>query len=377
MAVRKRGTTWWYDFGNHKYRGPIPEARTKYEAEQAEIKIRHDAFQGKYGMQSAGMMSFAKFVGDPDAANNQFGQGTFLEWAKDNKRSWKHDLFRVRPLLQAFRQKSLSEVTAQAIEKFKSDRLHTFTTRVDDAGHKTKRSPASVNREIELLSRLFTLAVLWGLADSNPCSRVNKFKLQNQRYRYLQPDEEPLLMAQCVGKRKHLATLIPFAIGTGARKSEQLSLKVRQCDFFRNLIVFDRTKSGRSRVVEMNSEVREILLPLCKVKRPDDYVWVSPKTGRPYHDIKNAFVSACHDAKIEGLVWHDLRATYGTRLGEAGYNAYDIAKLMGHASITTSQRYIRNLPIGSGEAVLLKNQRRHNAEIPKCSTGSVGVSRFA
>jgi integrase len=66
------------------------------------------------------------------------------------------------------------------------------------------------------------------------------------------------------------------------------------------------------------------------------------------------------DAKIEGLVWHDLRATYGTRLGEAGFNAYDIAKLMGHANISTSQRYKRNLPTGAGEAVMLKNQRRHN-----------------
>jgi len=52
----------------------------------------------------------------------------------------------------------------------------------------------------------------------------------------------------------------------------------------------------------MNSEVREILLPLCKRKRPDDYVWLSPKTGKPFDDIKKAFVSACEDAGIEGLV---------------------------------------------------------------------------
>jgi hypothetical protein len=54
-------------------------------------------------------------------------------------------------------------------------------------------------------------------------------------------------------------------------------------------------------------------------------------------------------------------------LGEAAFNAYDIAKLMGHASITTSQRYVRNLPVGAGEAVMLKNQRRHNTvtnEVP-------------
>ena len=63
---------------------------------------------------------------------------------------------------------------------------------------------------------------------------------------------------------------------------------------------------------------------------------------------------ACEDAGIEGLVWHDLRTTYGTRLGEAGFNAYDIAKLMGHAYISTNQRYIRNLPVGAGEAVMLK-----------------------
>jgi integrase len=114
----------------------------------------------------------------------------------------------------------------------------------------------------------------------------------------------------------------------------------------RALIVFDKTKSSRPRLVEMNSEVKEIILPLCKGKRPDDYVWLHPKTGRPFGDIKRAFISACHDAGIEGLVWHDLRATYGTRLGEAGFNAYDIAKLMGHANISTSQRYVRNLAVG-------------------------------
>jgi hypothetical protein len=48
LTVRKRGKVWWYDFGNHKYRGPIPEARTKHEAEQAEIKLKRDVFEGKY-----------------------------------------------------------------------------------------------------------------------------------------------------------------------------------------------------------------------------------------------------------------------------------------------------------------------------------------
>jgi integrase len=189
---------------------------------------------------------------------------------------------------------------------------------------------------LELLSRIFSLAVRLGLAEFNPCTRVSKFKLQNQRYRYLLPDEEPALLAQCTKGRKH------------------------QVDFFRNLIVFDKTKSGKTRVVEVNSEVRQTLLELCKGKQPDDYVWINPAMGQRYTNIKRAFSGACEDAKIYGLVWHDLRATYGTRLGEAGFNAYAIAELMGHANITTSRRYVRSVPSGSGEAVLLKNQRRHN-----------------
>jgi integrase len=367
LTVRKRGKVWWYDFGHHRYRGPIPEARTKHEAEQAEIKLKRDVFEGKYGKQF-GTMLFAEFVGNPDAKDDQFGDGTFLQWSKHNKRSWKHDRFRVRPLIEVFGNKTLGEISPLAIETFKNRRLQSKTKR------KTQRSPASVNLELQLLSRIFSLAALLGLAESNPCSRVSKLKLQNQRHRYLLPDEEPLLLAQCTGTRSHLATMIPFAIGTGARKSEQLGLKVRQVDFFRNLIVFDKTKSGRSRMVDMNSDVRQLLLELCRGKRPDDYVWINPATGRPYTDIKHSFPSACFDAKIEGLVWHDLRATYGTRLGEAGFNAYDIAKLMGHASITTSQRYVRNLPSGAGEAVMLKNQRGHNTVTSEgCGTLSLVV----
>jgi integrase len=109
----------------------------------------------------------------------------------------------------------------------------------------------------------------------------------------------------------------------------------------------------------MNSEVREILLLLCKRKRPDDNVWLFPKTGKPFDDIKKAFISACEDAGIEGLVWHGLRALWHeVRRGRLQRIRYH--QLMGHANISTSQRYVRNLPVGAGEAVMLKNQRRHN-----------------
>lgn len=73
----------------------------------------------------------------------------------------------------------------------------------------------------------------------------------------------------------------------------------------------------------------------------EDHVFVSPRTGRHLTDVKRAFHGACAAAKIHGLVWHDLRATFGTRLGEAGFDAFTIAALMGHSNVRTTQRYVR------------------------------------
>ena len=55
----------------------------------------------------------------------------------------------------------------------------------------------------------------------------------------------------------------------------------------------------------------------------------------------------------EGFVLHSLRHTFGTRLGEAGADAFTIMKLMGHSSVTVSQRYVHPSP----EAVELAFER--------------------
>jgi integrase len=46
------------------------------------------------------------------------------------------------------------------------------------------------------------------------------------------------------------------------------------------------------------------------------------------------------DAGIENLRFHDLRHTAGTRLAEAGADAFTIKDILGHASIQTSAIYI-------------------------------------
>lgn len=53
----------------------------------------------------------------------------------------------------------------------------------------------------------------------------------------------------------------------------------------------------------------------------------------------------------EEFVIYSLRHTYGTRLGEAGADAFTIMRLMGHSSVTVSQRYVHPSPEAMERAV--------------------------
>lgn len=136
---------------------------------------------------------------------------------------------------------SLRDITPFSIERFKQPRLNTPTK------HKTTRSLATVSLEMALLSRIFSLAMDFKEVETNPCLKVAKLKLDNQRYRYLLPEEEPRLRSVLTGQRSHLADLVPVAIGTGLRKNELLMLRAKHLDFARGLILVTGTKTRKNR----------------------------------------------------------------------------------------------------------------------------------
>ena len=55
-------------------------------------------------------------------------------------------------------------------------------------------------------------------------------------------------------------------------------------------------------------------------------------------EVKKGFHTACKIAGIEGLIWKDFRATFGTRLAEAGCDAFTIAQLLGHSDVRVTMR---------------------------------------
>jgi integrase len=329
-----------YDFwiDDVRYRGAIKHARTKAQAERAETKIRDSVYEGKYG-KTVQAPNFKAFV-----------EKTYLPYSRANKRSWRHDEFRARPLIAFFGRKRLDEISQVQIERYKRERQASKTK------HGENRSPASINRELELLSAVFTYALDMEIAViPNPCRKVKRLDEDNERTRYLAEEEEERLMAQLIDRRKHLHRIVTLAIHTLMRKSELLSLRKVNLDFQRNIIWVvnsrrERTKGKKGRPIPMNSIARQELWEQCQSNN-SEYVFPSDSKSGHLEDIKTSFNGACEDAKIEDFLFHDLRRTGATRLAEAGADAFYIQALLGHADIKTSQIYALATSRGLREAV--------------------------
>lgn len=152
------------------------------------------------------------------------------------------------------------------------------------------------------------------------------------------------MIAQLIDRRAHLRPIVTLALLTLMRKRELLHLRWANVDFTRNVIHVmnsrrERTKGKKSRIIPMNSQAKTILLALQLKAGESEYVFPNPATGKPYTDIKTAFVAACEDAKVEDFWFHDLKRTGATRLGEAGADAFYIQYLCGHSDVKTSQVY--------------------------------------
>lgn len=346
---------WYYYFRDgqgNRHRKAIPLARTRWQAQQAELKAKQDVFEGRYG-RPTGEYDFVEFV-----------KKEYLPWARENKRSWRHDEFRAETICESkhFKGKTFAQISPLSIEKFKSDRRKStikFKKMPD-----RRRSPASVNRELEVFSRIFSLAIKRKVWDTNPCREVALLPLDNKRNRYLKDEEEPRLMEAMKGRYAHLLPMVIVAVGTGMRKGDHFNLRKEKVDFQRNVILVPNSKTGKDYTVPMNEDVRKVMLKAVRDNPSSEYVFVNPRTGEPYVDLKNGFAGACDKAKIYNLHWHDLRHTFGTRLAEAGYSEAVIAELMGHTDPKTTRRYTHGTDRSKQQAVeaarLSRKESVHN-----------------
>jgi integrase len=122
----------------------------------------------------------------------------YLPWAKRNKASWRHDESRAKALKQFFGNRPVRDITPMLIRRLKNELLGERTNR------KARRKGTTVNRYLQLLSKIFEMAFEEGLVDLNPMRRVPLEPEGEGRERYLTHEEEKRLLPVLTGRLAHL-----------------------------------------------------------------------------------------------------------------------------------------------------------------------------
>jgi len=140
----------------------------------------------------------------------------------------------------------------------------------------------------------------------------------------------------------------------GCRPSEARALKVKDLDFSQKSIAIRRTFSGRSsnilmehtktkkmRLIPSNPEMFSILKEICKDKLPEAFVFVNPRTGKPYakSTFQELWHDACEKAGVKIKPYEGLRHSFASQRVSRGVDIYLISKVLGHSDIRTTQRY--------------------------------------
>jgi integrase len=169
--------------------------------------------------------------------------------------------------------------------------------------------------------------------------KVELYTIPRKRPRYFTHEEEEKLMEQLTGTLSHLLPYVIVGIGTGLRPpSEIFGLKKSDVDFERDVLRAG-TKTNEEREIPISPEVKEVLLELHRQNPLSEYFFVN-QFGKQRKVVKNGFRKALDNAGIKNASSYTMRHTFGTRLGAAGYNSYEIMALMGHKNIQTSAIYV-------------------------------------
>jgi integrase len=337
----KQGIVRWYldyrDMDGKRVQKVAPLAITKEDAALALQGEVRRTLCGAYGAKDQGQQTGLKgFV------------STFIEnYSKVNKRSWKDDKCRLQKLSDFFGDVMLSEVTPFDIERFKSSSLSRGL------------SKSTVNRYLAILRRMLNVAISWGQLKDNPVRQVKFYsEKDNLKERILSPEEEARLLGN---SPEHLAPVLVVALNTGMRRGEILGLKWEQIDLQAREIKIVRTKSGKPRVVDINSVLFDLLRTLERRGKNERGVFLNPKTGKPYGKLQKSFRTACNKSGIKNLRFHDLRHTFASRLVERGADIIRVKELLGHSTVRITERYLHSNREERKKAVELLCQKPENA----------------
>ncbi|MEW2379093.1 tyrosine-type recombinase/integrase [Micromonospora sp. NPDC047812] len=242
------------------------------------------------------------------------------------------------------------------------------------------RAAASVHRAWSTWNSFFSFLVADGVVAGNPMPAVGRPRAPLPQPKPLRGADTPEQLLASVARQegrqrdpwpeRDLAVLA-LALCAGLRLSELLALRVGSLTGRAGERRVDVAgKGGRPRVVPIEPELDGVLVGYLdsrvrrfgsRTVRPDAPLLVD-RQGEPLRRGGLQYlVESCYrragitDRVPRGARLHALRHTFATRLAEDGASAAEIMRLLGHASLASSQTYIE-VTAGQQRAAVRSNR---------------------
>ena len=247
--------------------------------------------------------------------------------------------WRLRHLTAFFGGMKAIDISEQDIERYKVTRLAEKTER-----GKRPVKPATVNRELAALRKAFRLAVKQKRISEAPS--IEMLVEDNVRSGFIEPREfEDVVDNLPV----YLRDFARFAYTTGWRKGELQSLTWADVNRYAGTILLrsQYSKNREPRLLPLVSELVEIIERCWQARilaNPDGSSGLSEfvfhcGNGRPVGDFRAAWATACRNAAVPNLLFHDLRRSAIRNFDLHGVTQPVGMLVSGHKTLSVYQRY--------------------------------------
>lgn len=244
----------------------------------------------------------------------------------DHPNRWRHEFALAHLVKRLGKDTLVKSIWVPLLKRYRMERLNQ-----DGA------APATVNRELGTLSRMFGVLIENQLIETNPVRLVKSLSSKSgEREVYLSLFDVQQLASRCP---KWFQPMIWTAYFTGMRRGEILAVRRSQVSLDRRIIFLrpDQTKEARSKRVPIHHDLVPLLkeslsLDDCgsdKLFMLEDYRGTRPLDTETF---KNCWPRACESLGLD-QPWprfHDLRHTWRTNARRSGVDAQIAESIIGH-----------------------------------------------
>jgi integrase len=306
----------------HRVIGRESEGVTRRQAEMFIEKVRREAREGRLNLPQGRKLALAF-----REAASRYLQRFAEEGGKDlivkRRRLTLH-------LIPFFRETPLATISSFDVERYKKSRV--------ESGAKT----GTVNRELAVLSHLFTKGIEWGWLEKRPAN-IKRYAEERGRIAYLTVDQIARLVdAAKQDQNPQIYPFIVIGLETSMRRTEILSIRREHVDVQRRTIYIPSAKAG-AREQPITAHLATFLagyLDALPEGTPRLFPSLAARSGHTV-DIREPFrrVVVAADLNPREVVPHTLRHTAITHLVQAGVDLPTVKRISGHKTLLMVERY--------------------------------------